>query len=155
MKLKWKKEVTQVTEKKKREKLIEMCITRNGDGSKTKDLLTILRDDGYVRRPLLAILNKSSYLCRAQIMSLYGMLDCGKNFKTGYRGENCRLCNVLDDENHRIDYCKKYKNMNLFFSSTKVDFESIHSGKEEVSKRVLKAVCSIWNLQNGKNTMRT
>ena len=82
-----------------------------------------------------------------------GMLDCGKNFKTGYRGENCPSCNVLDDENHRINYCKKYKDTNLFDSALKIDFNSLYSGNEETTKMVVEVVCEIWNLHNGKNKM--
>ena len=84
-------------------------------------------------------------------MSMYGMLDCGKNFKTGYKGEICRACNTLDDENHRINYCEKYKDINLYSSTLKIDFDLIHTGNEEVSNRILEVVCDIWNLQNGKN----
>ena len=87
-------------------------------------------------------------------MSQFGMLDCANNFHVGYRSKNCTACNVLDDENHRINHCFKFRKNNLFYSSVKVDFESINSGDEETTSRVLEVVCDIWELKNGKNTMR-
>ena len=102
----------------------------------------------------MPIFNKKRYLCRAQLMSMYGMLDCAKNFKAKYKGNLCTVCNVLDDESHRINFCKKYKDTNLFNSTVKIDFEFIHSGNEEVVKNILEVVCEIWDLDNKKNCMR-
>ena len=150
----WKRKVNEATEKKNKEKLIDMCVSRDGEKSKTKKLLYKIQKDEYKRVPCMDILNKSRHLCRAQIMTMYGMLDCAKNFKTGYKREICSVCKVLDDESHRINYCSKYQNINLFHSPIKIDFESIHSGNKKAIKRVLEVVGEIWDLTNGKNLMR-
>ena len=147
----WKRIVTEATEKRNKEKLLEMCMSRNGEKQKTKNLVSKLKNDNYVRRPYIQA--QSRHQCRARIMAMYGMLDCGKNFKTGYRGENCQSCNVLDDENHRINYCKKYRYINLFDSALKIDFNSIYSGNEKTINMVVEVVCEIWNLHNGNNKM--
>ena len=130
-----------------------MCMSRNGEKQKTKHLLQKLKDENYMRQPCVQTLNKNKHQCRARVMAMYGMLDCGNNFKTGYRGKNCSECNMLDDENHRINYCKKYKNQNLYHSYLKIDFDSIYSGNENATKRVIEVVNDLWNLNNGNNSM--
>ena len=87
-------------------------------------------------------------------MMMYGMLNCGRNFKYGHGGEYCKKCKVIDDENHRINYCTEYRERNLHDSSIKVDFKSIDSGKDDVVERVLEVVCKLWDLGNGRNCMR-
>ena len=149
----WKRIVTEATEKRNKEKLLEMCMSRDGEKQKTKNLVSKLKNDNYVRRPCTQTLNKSRHQCRARVMAMYGMLDCGKNFKTGYRGKNCPSCNVLDDENHRINFCKKYKNINLFDSALKIDFNFIYLGNEKTTKMIVEDVCELWNLHNGNNIM--
>ena len=102
----------------------------------------------------MKILNKTKYLARVQIMSMFRMLDCGSNFKTGYRGVNCNSCNTTDDENHRINDCPKYKKRNLSNSSFSIDFESIYSKNDETVGRILYVISELWDLSSGKNTMK-
>ena len=87
-------------------------------------------------------------------MSEFHMLDCANNFKTGYRGVNCNTCQVLDDENHRINSCLKYHETNLVKSPIKIDFTFIHSENEETVERILYVVNRIWDLSNDKNVMK-
>ena len=150
----WRAKVTTVTEKKHKEKLVDLCLARGGVKTKTRYLLEKLKSDAYTRNPDMQILKKSRHLCRVQIMSMYGMLCCGKNFKGGQGGEYCKQCNAVDDENHRINYCPKYKNRNLHGSSLKFDFNVIHVGEGETVDRALEVVCELWDLRNGRNSMR-
>ena len=150
----WRAKVNEATEKKHKEKLIDLCLARNGEKTKTKNLLEKLRSDSYSRRPIMQVLKKSRYLCRVQIMSMFGMLDCAKNFKMGHGGINCNFCKVMDDENHQINYCPKYKKRNLYNSSIKFDFSLINSDEDEIIEQVLEVVCELWDLGKGKNTMR-
>ena len=87
-------------------------------------------------------------------MARFHMLNCAKNFKMGYKDENCNFCGLKDDENHRINFCKKYASTNLYQSSTKIDFHGIFSKSNETIERILLVVCEIWELNNGKNEMR-
>ena len=151
---KWRKLITAATEMKQKERLIEMCNGRGGEKTKTKELLENLNTDTYARAPCMKILTKSKYQSRVLIMAKFHMLNCAKNFKTGYKGENCNLCEVLDDENHRINFCKKYANTNLFQSSLKIDFHSVFSNDPETIQRILLVVCEIWDVENGRNEMR-
>ena len=88
-------------------------------------------------------------------MSMFHMLNCAANFKTGYNGTNCSKCNVPDNESHRINDCVLFKDINLYTSTLKVDFAVIHSDDGSAIDRVLEIVCALWNLKNGKNEMKT
>ena len=81
-------------------------------------------------------------------MSMFGMLACSKNYKNGYGGNICRECEMLDDENHRINDCSKFKGFNLFYSPVKYEFDSIFSNDEDVVSRTVEVVMLIWNLEN-------
>ena len=59
------------------------------------------------------------------MMSMFGMLDCTKNFKSGNVGADCCVCKVVDDENHRINECSRFKDYNLYLSPTKYDFHCL------------------------------
>ena len=150
----WKRLVTATTEKKNKEKLIEMCHDRNGEKTKTKYILERLKEKTYVRGPRMDILSKSRYKSRVHLMSIFGMLDCAKNYKFGYKGELCSVCNVTDDENHRINFCPKFCRTNLCNSLVKFDFRCIHSMNQDTIDRAIDVVSELWDLRNGKNEMR-
>ena len=151
----WKRIVTLATEKKNKNKLIDMCYGEKGEKRKTKNIIEILNDKNYVRSPRMNVLCKSRYRSRVQIMSMFGMLDCANNYKYGNKGELCSMCNTTDDENHRINFCKKFSGMNLCDSLVKFDFRSIYSMNHETVDRAIDVVSSLWNLRNGKNEMHT
>ena len=150
----WKRIVTLATEKKNTKKLIDMCYDGKGEKRKTKNIIEILNDKNYVRKPRMDILCKSRYRSRVQIMSMFGMLDCANNYKYGNKGELCSVCNTTDNENHRINFCTKFSGMNLCNSLVKFDFSSIYSMNHETVDRAIDVVGSLWNLRNGKNEMR-
>ena len=87
-------------------------------------------------------------------MSIFGMLNCSKNYEYGYKGDLCSMCNVTDDENHRINFCPKFSQTNLCNSLVKFDFRCIHSMNQEAIDRAIDVVSDLWNLRNGKNEMR-
>ena len=150
----WKRLVTMSTEKKNKKKLIDMCYNGKIEKQKTKRILDVLNRKDYVRGPRMDILKKSRYRSRIQIMSLFGMLDCAKNYKYGNGGELCSVCNTTDDENHRINFCTKFAGTNLCNSLVKFDFRSIFSMNNETVDRAIDVVGSLWDLRNGKNEMR-
>ena len=152
---KWKKLVTEVTESKHKEKLLDMCYSRNREKTKTKELIEKINFEGYKRIPRTEILNKHQYLAKVLIMSKFHMLNCAANFKNHYRVVNCERCKVIDDEYHRINDCFLYKDINLYASPLKIDFSFIHSDDGEAVERILETVCALWDLKNGRNEMRS
>ena len=88
-------------------------------------------------------------------MGRYGMLQCAANFSTGFGGKNCGKCGVVDDEDHRINYCSLWSTINLSSCNKKMDFKLIFSEEEQESMRVIRVVLDMWDLENGKNCMRS
>ena len=152
---KWKNAVLTATEKRNKEILIDMCYSKKGEKTKTRYVLEKLKSDCYERKPLSSFINRNKLMSRVLIMSMFGMLDCATNYKHGYGGENCRQCNVVDDESHRINDCIKYKEWNLFCSRYKYDFHTIFSNDDECVDRTIEVVNHIWDLTNGKNEMKS
>ena len=58
------------------------------------------------------------------IIARFGMLECGTNFK-GTLPELCPLCNQTDNESHRLNFCERWHQTNLFASQEKVKFDPI------------------------------
>ena len=91
---------------------------------------------------------------QACVMVRYGMLDCANNYASKYGGKMCKLCNAIDDENHRMNLCKKWETINYYTSQTKVDFNDVYSSDENTCLRILGIIASLRDLENGKNGMR-
>ena len=81
------------------------------------------------------------------------MLKCANNFSHGSGGKLCKDCAVLDDENHRINYCKKWEGVNLYNVRDKTIFDDIYSKELDKCHAVINTVLSVWDLDNGKNDM--
>ena len=135
-------------------KLVNMCHGKNKEKTKTKLVLQRVSLDDYVRQPLSSVFNKTKFKARVQIMCMFGMLKCARNFKHGHGGDRCSTCNKTDDENHRINDCIRYKEVNLFSSTIKYDFNCIFSFQEDEISRTIEVVEHVWNLEHGKNEMR-
>ena len=88
-------------------------------------------------------------------MGRYGMLQCASNFSMGYGGKMCGQCNMIDDEDHRINFCKIWRGTNLADCTEKVNFTDLYSENMLVSIPIAKKVIDLWDLGNGKNCMRT
>ena len=80
------------------------------------------------------------------------MLQCGKNYK-GTMNELCNQCNSTDDENHRLNHCIKWRNINYFVATEKVDFDLIFSPDIEVLRHLKKKISRVWNTRNAHGTM--
>ena len=149
----WRKRVVEATERKNKERLIEMCRVKQKEKTKTRSLLEKISSDSYVRAPCMDILSRSPSRARVQIMSMYHMLDCAQNYKYGYRGADCYTCKTRDDENHRINYCEIYRDNNLYDSPLKLDFNSIYSDDPKTVDRAIDVICELWDLKNRNNKM--
>ena len=82
------------------------------------------------------------------------MLTCGKNFK-GTMSEICSTCNVIDDENHRLNYCSKFRDTNLYDCTEKEDFTKIFSHDIDVVRDILPKIQRVWNTKTARGSMVT
>ncbi len=80
------------------------------------------------------------------------MLQCGKNFK-GSNTILCEECNVYDDEDHGINFCRKYRTMNNFDCTDKVNFNQIFSEDIETLRSTIQNISKVWNVKNANGTM--
>ena len=154
----WKREVTDAAEKKNREQLLEECYNRsrteNKAKTKTKNLIPLLEDENYCRNPQPFMNRNNKLIARAYLMGRYGMLQCAANFSMGYGGKNCRQCGVIDDEQHRINNCEVWKDVNLFTSNEKINFKLLYSEDEQESLPIVEKILEMWDLGNNKNCMK-
>ena len=97
----------------------------------------------------------SAVVARAFIMGRYGMLKCKSNFSHGSGQKLCDVCNVTDNEDHRINHCTVYETMNRCHSGNKINFDGIYSDDLDESLKVVRAVLELWDLGMGRNEMRT
>ena len=155
----WKKEVEQAAERLNKSAIKSNCIARKrGEETiktKTKTIVPFLDDQNYSRKPQSFVMQNNKLIARAYIMGRYGMLQCAANFSCGYKGKNCSECGVVDDEDHRINYCTLWKERNLSESDDKLDYSLIYSENLHESIKVVEVILNLWDLGNGKNSMRT
>ena len=126
----WKKDVMDAAEKIHASKLNDECVSKNRNETKqktkTKHLESIMDGPSYVRAPDPFIMkNQQMVYARALIMARYGMLQCVKNISNNYGGKLCSEYMVKDDENHRINDCKKWSGVNRYNNPTKIKFDDI------------------------------
>jgi hypothetical protein len=114
----------------------------------------ILDDASYIRGPIEFMGKLDALLTRGMIMSRYGMLEWAANYEMKYDPKTCKDCKIIDDENHQINYCKKWEATRLFGSDEKVDFEMVYSTDMKECILIVERVLLMWYLSNGKNWMR-
>ena len=152
----WKKTVEEKIEIRNKERLIEDCHKEaNGTRTrktKTKHIVDEIEKAEYQRQPekILTHLNKQQ--TKTLIIARFHMLECGNNFK-GSQSDICQVCGVVDNENHRLNNCIKYRLINYFDSDEKIPFESIYSTDVETVKKVIEVIEKIWNTRNAHGTM--
>ena len=86
------------------------------------------------------------------IVSRFHMLECGKNFK-GTLPEICPACNTTDDEQHRLNYCTRFRSTNLCDSSEKIHFDDVYETDFTIVKKTLSFIEKVWNLKTGHGSM--
>ena len=59
-----------------------------------------------------------------------------------------------DDEAHRINDCILYRNTNNYDKDDKFNYNSVYSENPEDIKKAAKKILGIWDLANGKNSMK-
>ena len=150
----WKAAVVMSTEEVNKQTLLQMCQGREKEKTKTVFVAKKLKSVEYKRSPHEGILNSTKSRARVTIMGLFGMLKCANNYKSGQGGNECRTCEEVDDENHRINHCSRFGELNLYYSPIKFDFDCIFLDDMDSVSRAVEVVDHLWNLENGKNDMR-
>ena len=155
----WKCEVENKAEEANKNKLIEECHSNEHGNrklkTKTKTILEEIEKPEYKRKPAEILNNLTVLETRAFIMGKYGMLNCGANYAMRSGGKSCGKCEKIDDENHRINDCELYRDINLCDSDEKFEFNDIFSEDGELIECVIEKILAMWDLGYGNNTMRT
>ena len=76
----------------------------------------------------------------------------GRNLGSTIAG-SCSECNVYDDENHRLNYCKRWKEINNYNASEKIVFDEVHSEDIATLRRIIEKLQFVWNTRNASGTM--
>ena len=111
-----------------------------------------IRQPNYIRQPEKEFLIMTKRETKAIMTARYGMLQCGKNHK-GTMSINCPSCNVLDDEDHRLNTCPTWGEKNLANKESKVDFQDVFSGDIRTLRNILPHIELLWNVKNAHGTM--
>ena len=157
----WSQLVKTAAEKANIEKLKEECETKNRNETKTKTkvgrLRELLNSPDYDRTPdRFIVQNQLMIYTRALIMGRFGMLQCAKNYATQHGTKECKECGVTDDENHRINFCMKYRSVNLYDKTEKIEFNDIYyDDDDDKVMNVVRTILSVWDLAHGKNEVRS
>ena len=144
-----------MTGKTKCKRLHEEChetkdITK--EKTKTKTILTRISEEGYKKQPRPEILKLTKHETKTIVIARYGMLQCGKNYK-GTMSEICKECNILDDENHRLNYCLKWKDRNNLNENVKIDFDLVFSERVDELRHIIQNIEKLWNTRNAHGSM--
>ena len=152
----WKNTVQVAIEKKNLSRLHQDCHKKvNGtltEKSKTKSLLPQLTNPGYKREAQREMFNSTKQETKTLMITRFGMLECGKNFR-GSIEQSCKNCKCIDDENHRLNYCIRWRDINLYDCNEKVDLNIIYSDSLRDLKPILSKIETVWNTKNAYGTM--
>ena len=152
----WKEVVKNAINERNKQKLITNCTTTTPQetkvNTKSKYIYNILTTTTYERSPLKEILNQEKQKTKTIILARSGMLECGRNFK-GTMKEMCTECNENDDEDHRLNNCKKWELTNNV-GKDKIDFQDIYSSDPQVLNQIIKAIENVWELKYANGRMK-
>ena len=118
--------------------------------TKTKSIVEIIADPHYSRGPDPVILKMTKSECKSTVISRYGMLECGCNMK-GTMAPICSLCNVPDNEQHRLNDCPKWISLR---APGQIDFSMVFSNNVEEIRPVLAGIEHLWDTKYASGTAR-
>ena len=119
--------------------------------TKTKTIIDKLSAPDYTRKPESEIIQTTKNETKTCIIARYGMLECGVNYK-GTMKPTCDTCNTIDNEEHRMNDCIKWKSND---TNGKVTFNDIYSNDINIVRSVITRIETVWNTKNAHGTMRT
>ena len=104
--------------------------------SKTEHIVDLLSTDAYTRTPVPELQHLSKQETKTLIIARFHMLDCGINFKN-IMSPICNTCKKTDNDDHRLNFCTRYKDTNFFDDNEKVNFEDVYSSDINVLRNVI------------------
>ena len=154
----WKRLVEKAVDKINKDKMIKSCVTEiNGEtkvNTKTKRIHEHLTTAGtYERRPPKEIISGTKQKTKTIILSRYGMLECGSNFK-GTMSQICRSCGTTDNETHRLNECSIYRDTNRVNHHIKSNFEHIYSDDNDTLDSIIKDIDKVWEFRYANGRMK-
>ena len=154
--IEWKRQISTEAEKRHRERLHKECYKeKNGEQTikmKTAPIIKHIAQHTYSRKPSKELLECSKQETKTIMIARFKMLECGENFK-GSMKEICNICKVIDDENHRLNHCKNFKEVNFYDYIDKVEFEYINSDDITVLREIIPKIEKVWNTRTAHGTM--
>ena len=152
----WKESVIRATEEGNKNQILKMCYKDRGEErTKSKYLIARLKDPQYKRSDPRPVMSMTRLKTKAVVMARSGMLECAKNYKNKYKKSLCQNCSMEDNEIHRINDCILYRSINNYDKQNKFDYNLVYSDKPEEMEKTAKTILKIWDLANGKNTMKS
>ena len=150
--------VDSAIERRNKERLTQMCYKKEEDllvlKTKTETIAKKLDNAQYKRKLETEFLHMTKNETKTILIARYGMLQCGKNYR-GTDSLNCSTCNEIDDENHRLNYCPKWRFNNLLDTDESVNFNHVYSNDVNVLKILIPYIQKVWNVRNGHGSIRT
>ena len=152
----WTRIVKEKVDIKNKRRLLEDCHRKeNGETiikTKTAHLVQRMNDNSYEWKPDKELTQCSKQETKALIIARFHMLECGQNYK-GTLKEVCVTCNCPDDENHRLNECVRFRDINFYDAETKINFQDVFSTDLNVLKAVIPKIQQVWNVTNAHGTM--
>ena len=68
--------------------------------------------------------------------------------------ETCHTCNVIDNENHRLNDCRVYSDTNRVNHPTKFDFGDIYNDNDNILNPVFTHVDNVWEFRYANGCMK-
>ena len=153
----WKSYVKTAVQNKNKQKLMDHCIeqTPHGDKVKTKTayIYDKLKNSAYTCEPLSELISSNKTETKTILLSRCGMLMCGINFKATTPAV-CMECQVIDNEDHRLNHCPKWQDINFVNENVKVDFLDVFSDDNQKLSAIINCIQKVWELQLGSGSMK-
>ena len=151
----WKEAVVSAVENENKRRILQMCYKERGEEkTKTKYLIARLEEQQYRRGDPRPVMTMNRLQTKAIIMARSGMLECAKNYRNKYKRTICNECKIEDNEIHRLNNCLLHRDINNYDKSDKFDYNLVYSNQPEELKMAARAILDVWDLANGRNTMR-
>ena len=120
--------------------------------TKTAKIFKEITKPAYKRKPQIEILNSTKHEAKTIMIARFGMLECGMNNK-GSMKEICEQCKSQDNENHRLNYCPKWRDINFHDYTEKIDFELVNSKDIDILRKTCEKISKVWNTKSAHGSM--
>ena len=152
-KVEWRAIVDKATWQLNRKKILDSCKGKEKLKTKTLEVAKSLENDS-TENSENVLFDLPRHCVKTIIMARYGMLDCANNYKGKYGTKLCATCKTIDDENHRINHCIRWKDVNLYGDKYEIDFNAVYTHDKDTLRQISSLLQCIWNLENNKNETR-